>query len=102
MVSSDPRLAALNAHFSLMQDFLDSQARVLGLATGTAPVPAMPQAAAAATATPPAGFDPAFPMLGIVELSPASWCPSAATLSSKTCSCATTRWAMPPARPIRP
>src|SRR3546814_5836864 len=33
-VISDPRLDMLNAHFALMQDFLDSQARVLGLAAG--------------------------------------------------------------------
>jgi acyl transferase domain-containing protein/phosphopantetheinyl transferase len=30
--SDDPRLAALQTHFALMQSFLDSQARVLGLA----------------------------------------------------------------------
>lgn len=56
-VSSDPRMAALNAHFSLMQEFLDSQARVLGLATN-------PAAAAVPTATskPLA----AYPMLGTV------------------------------------
>jgi acyl transferase domain-containing protein len=34
-VAADPRLDLLNAHFALMQDFLDSQARVLGIATGT-------------------------------------------------------------------
>lgn len=32
--AADPRLAALQTHFALMQEFLDGQARVLGLATG--------------------------------------------------------------------
>jgi len=70
---ADPRLTMLNSHFALMQDFLDSQARVLGLAGGTAPL---------AVATPPAplpqpatdrvdGFDAAFPLLGrIIEQAP--------------------------------
>ncbi len=35
-VVADPRLEALQSHFSLMQEFLDSQARMLGL-TGAAP-----------------------------------------------------------------
>ncbi|HSW15281.1 MAG TPA: acyltransferase domain-containing protein, partial [Solimonas sp.] len=75
--AADPRLTMLNAHFALMQDFLDSQARVLGLATGTAPAaaPTLPMAmpAAAAVAAVPAaeGFDPAFPLLGrITEQAP--------------------------------
>lgn len=42
----DARLVALESHFSLMQDFLDSQARVLGLVTE------VPQAASAASAPP--------------------------------------------------
>ncbi len=66
-ISSDPRMTALNAHFSLMQDFLDSQARVLGLASSAAP--AMPQAVAATAVAAPVGFDPAFPLLGPVQLS---------------------------------
>lgn len=52
--ASDPRLDALKSHFALMQEFLDSQSRVLG---GFAPPPAlvpgeMPIAAPAATAVP--------------------------------------------------
>ena len=63
-LAGDPRLAALQQHFALMQDFLDSQARVLGLASGTtadASAPAVPAAVAAST-TP----DPAYPLLGPV------------------------------------
>ncbi|MES2684106.1 MAG: beta-ketoacyl synthase N-terminal-like domain-containing protein [Pseudomonadota bacterium] len=56
-ISSDPRMAALNAHFSLMQDFLDSQARVLGLATSADSAPVQ------AVASKPLA---AFPMLGTV------------------------------------
>ncbi|MGV2480436.1 UNVERIFIED_CONTAM: hypothetical protein IGO34_26935, partial [Salmonella enterica subsp. enterica serovar Weltevreden] len=70
------------------QDFLDSQARVLGIATGSqaaAPShgptssslpPAKPTTASAGTATPPASsvsgsFDAAFPMLGpVIEQTP--------------------------------
>jgi len=61
--SSDPRLAALNAHFSLMQDFLDSQARVLGLATAAVPP---------LVSSPPPATLPRFPLLGTVTESSAS------------------------------
>ncbi len=56
-ISSDPRMAALKAHFSLMQEFLDSQARVLGLATNAASAPVQ------ATSSKPLAV---FPMLGTV------------------------------------
>ncbi|WP_051748668.1 type I polyketide synthase [Nevskia soli] len=62
---ADPRLQALQTHFSLMQDFLDSQSRVLGLQAGA--FAGQPQAVAA-----PAGGngDPAYPLLGrVVERS---------------------------------
>ncbi len=66
---ADPRLGVLQSHFSLMQDFLDSQARVLGL-TGATPQPAaaVTMPSAQATAAPAAVVDPAarFPMLGKV------------------------------------
>ncbi|WP_028080286.1 type I polyketide synthase [Solimonas soli] len=39
---ADPRSELLRTHFSLMQDFLDSQSRVLGLMTGTNPTPPTP------------------------------------------------------------
>ncbi|MFA5941944.1 MAG: beta-ketoacyl synthase N-terminal-like domain-containing protein [Sinimarinibacterium sp.] len=68
----DPRMAALKAHFALMQDFLDSQARVLGLVTGATPAPvaATPPLAAAPIATGD-GIDASFPLLGrIVEQTP--------------------------------
>ena len=55
---NDPRLTLLRSHFALMQDFLDSQARVLGLVAGTAPT--NPSAAMPATD----GFDPDYPLLG--------------------------------------
>ncbi|HEY0973488.1 MAG TPA: beta-ketoacyl synthase N-terminal-like domain-containing protein [Solimonas sp.] len=60
----DARLTALHQHFSLMQAFLDSQARVLGLVTGSAPA----TAATAIAAAPQAGgaHDPAYPLLGPV------------------------------------
>ena len=87
-VAADPRLDLLNAHFALMQDFLDSQARVLGIATGSQAAlpshgptssslpPPKPTTASAGTATPPApavpgSFDAAFPMLGpVIEQTP--------------------------------
>lgn len=51
-VTADPRQAALQTHFSLMRDFLDSQARVLGLVSGTAAaVPPAPAQAAAPSMT---------------------------------------------------
>lgn len=62
----DPRLAVLQSHFALMQEFLDGQARVLGLSagltTGLAP---------AATTTPSSDGDAErYPLLGTVtELS---------------------------------
>lgn len=70
----DPRLDALKTHFALMQDFLDSQARILGLA---APHPAATIAAPSAALSPAAtGGDAAqpdpsrYPLLGrIVEQS---------------------------------
>ncbi|MGQ0502939.1 MAG: beta-ketoacyl synthase N-terminal-like domain-containing protein [Panacagrimonas sp.] len=64
--SSDPRLAVLQSHFSLMQDFLESQARVFGLTTGMA----QPHAPAAAAPSPaPAPAVSAYPLLGSVESS---------------------------------
>lgn len=56
---ADPRLEALKSHFALMQDFLDSQARVLdGFTGGTTPVVATRD---------PARPDPqAWPLLGRV------------------------------------
>ncbi|MGQ0529718.1 MAG: beta-ketoacyl synthase N-terminal-like domain-containing protein [Panacagrimonas sp.] len=57
--ATDPRLALLQSHFALMQEFLDSQARMLSLATG---VPLAHQ-----TAAPPPSPDAAqFPLLGPV------------------------------------
>jgi acyl transferase domain-containing protein/phosphopantetheinyl transferase len=57
----DPRLDFLRTHFGLMQEFLDSQARVLtGLTVG-----AQPQAARALAPAPP-GTQPAFPLLGAI------------------------------------
>ena len=61
-LSSDPRLAALQTHFALMQEFLDSQARVLGLASGTRPANAVP----AVTAPLPFPDAVEFPLLGRV------------------------------------
>ena len=65
--SADPRSAALQAHFALMQEFLDSQARVMGLAGvaaavggAHAPAPLAPSPMPMAT-TP---VDPDFPLLG--------------------------------------
>ncbi|HEY1077877.1 MAG TPA: beta-ketoacyl synthase N-terminal-like domain-containing protein [Fontimonas sp.] len=63
--ADDQRLAVLQSHFSLMQAFLDSQARVLGLATGTTtvrpePVQRRPSPAASSA------LDAAFPLLGPV------------------------------------
>lgn len=69
---ADPRLGFLQSHFSLMQDFLDSQARVLGLvgAQPRAAIPEQPKAASGlAIGNLPAGD--AFPLLGdIVEQGP--------------------------------
>ncbi|MGQ0700763.1 MAG: beta-ketoacyl synthase N-terminal-like domain-containing protein [Panacagrimonas sp.] len=59
-ISSDPRLAVLQSHFTLMQDFLDSQARVLGLATGE------PTAMPASSIAAPAPDAQAYPLLGPV------------------------------------
>ncbi|MES0872718.1 beta-ketoacyl synthase N-terminal-like domain-containing protein [Sinimarinibacterium thermocellulolyticum] len=57
--NEDARLALLRSHFALMQDFLDSQARVLGLVAGVATT---------VTPTAPApGLDPAYPLLGTVR-----------------------------------
>lgn len=64
--TADPRLAALQSHFALMQEFLDSQARVMGLATGNggAMAPARPAVAA------PSPEAERFPLLGrVVESS---------------------------------
>jgi acyl transferase domain-containing protein/phosphopantetheinyl transferase len=71
---SDPRMAALKSHFSLMQNFLDSQARVLGgmPAGGAVIAPAMPSVLASAVnpiqmPTPTfvdPSLDPNYPMLG--------------------------------------
>jgi acyl transferase domain-containing protein len=59
---TDPRLQVLQTHFSLMQEFLDGQARVLGSLTAP-PVMAQPAPA-------PGEHDPAYPLLGrIVERS---------------------------------
>lgn len=64
-VVADPRLTALQTHFSLMQEFLDSQARVLGLAAGMKS-DAAPVAVTASSA--PAGR---FPLLGtVIESTP--------------------------------
>ena len=57
---ADPRLQALQTHFSLMQDFLDSQARVLGLQSGGVPASPVGPLLAAAGATPEARY----PLLG--------------------------------------
>ncbi|SEQ95788.1 Acyl transferase domain-containing protein [Solimonas aquatica] len=64
--TQDPRLSALQAHFSLMQDFLDSQARVLGLLGSSAPQTAAVAAPAGVATSVPQGFDPAYPMLGVI------------------------------------
>lgn len=54
-ITDDPRSVALQSHFALMQSFLDSQARVLGLVSGAAPAatapPAHPPAAPVAAPT---------------------------------------------------
>ena len=54
----DPRLQALQTHFSLMQDFLDSQSRALGLQMAAGSIASLPAAAPA-----PSG-DAAYPLLG--------------------------------------
>lgn len=56
---AEMRLTALQQHFALMQEFLDSQARVLGLVSGGGASSAPVTVAAAA-------LDPAFPLLGSV------------------------------------
>ncbi|TJY56719.1 acyltransferase domain-containing protein [Sinimarinibacterium sp. CAU 1509] len=75
--SNDPRSTFLQTHFALMQEFLDSQARVLGLAGAPPAAPdaaAVPAAAAAAATSPPpvqTRRQDDFPMLGtIVEQEP--------------------------------
>lgn len=79
---SDPRSVALQAHFALMQDFLDSQARVLGLLDGHAPVGAALAANEPAPRAPSASLpdlDPAFPLLGRISQ------PRADQLESRRC-----------------
>ncbi len=67
----DPRLAFLHTHFSLMQDFLDSQARILTpfgappAATGT--LPPIVSAPIVMPAAVPAGVSDAFPLLGEIS-----------------------------------
>lgn len=61
---ADPRLEVLKSHFALMQDFLDSQARVLDGFAGNAPISADPGVAERAD---PARPDPdRYPLLGRV------------------------------------
>lgn len=68
--SDDPRLAALKTHFALMQDFLDSQARVMGLAPAPAPLAETPRAVAPPPAPAAPLIDANFPLLGaLVERS---------------------------------
>lgn len=55
---TDPRLAAVQSHFSLMNEFLASQARVMGLSA--------PQQTQPATATPAAATPRPGPLLGTV------------------------------------
>jgi acyl transferase domain-containing protein/phosphopantetheinyl transferase len=67
VAADDPRMAALKSHFSLMQSFLDSQARVLGIGMGT-PSATIPEPAVASTPA-VAAFDAEFPLLGaMIEL----------------------------------
>ncbi len=67
----DPRLNVLQTHFALMQDFLDSQARVLGIAPPADPIAAaLPLASMAGPGDHPRrrasdGYNPQFPLLGI-------------------------------------
>jgi len=62
--ATDPRSVALQSHFALMQSFLDSQARVLGLVSG-ATAPAPPPASAASTSEAHAPYAAArYPLLG--------------------------------------
>jgi acyl transferase domain-containing protein/phosphopantetheinyl transferase len=62
----DPRMAALKSHFALMQDFMQSQARVLGIGMAA---PATPAPTVAPIATTSDGLDPQYPLLGrILEL----------------------------------
>ncbi|MEW6167476.1 MAG: beta-ketoacyl synthase N-terminal-like domain-containing protein [Pseudomonadota bacterium] len=67
-----PRLAFLQTHFSLMQEFLDSQARVMGLASLPGPSAAGPAPGGTEPASPsPEQAPEAFPLLGeIVEHDP--------------------------------
>lgn len=60
-IPADPRSAALQGHFTLMQEFLASQARVLGLA---AAAPAAGSAPAFAPEARVSVIDPDFPLLG--------------------------------------
>jgi acyl transferase domain-containing protein/phosphopantetheinyl transferase len=66
------RLALLRSHFALMQDFLDSQARVLELASGVARVQPGDGAQTGSGVIPgftratAAGLDPDYPLLGTV------------------------------------
>ncbi|WP_374680169.1 beta-ketoacyl synthase N-terminal-like domain-containing protein [Hydrocarboniphaga effusa] len=65
----DPRMAALQSHFALMQDFMQSQARVLGISAGIGSGAAAAVASAAPLATRGDDLDPQYPLLGrIVEL----------------------------------
>ena len=63
---ADPRLQALQTHFSLMQDFLDSQSRVLGLQTGASAGSAASNTASVALVgiDSSASGDAAYPLLG--------------------------------------
>ncbi len=62
-MAGDPRLQALQQHFALMQDFLDSQARVLGLAAAGASQPQPPNTRHAAPIS-----EAEYPLLGPVQL----------------------------------
>ncbi|NKF21412.1 type I polyketide synthase [Solimonas marina] len=67
-VALDPRSEMLRSHFALMQDFLDSQSRVLAAMTGTAPLPPMGSATSFAPSTiaPTASAPMRYPLLGRV------------------------------------
>jgi acyl transferase domain-containing protein/phosphopantetheinyl transferase (holo-ACP synthase) len=62
--SSDPRMTALQTHFTLMQEFLDSQARVLGLTSGNVGTVTSPMAVPVAAAPTPDAER--YPLLGPV------------------------------------
>lgn len=55
----DPRLEALQSHFSLMQEFLDSQARMLGLGNEVVALPPIVMPSLPTLAPPPAPTAPA-------------------------------------------